>query len=88
VSSEGCEGWAAYPSLVGPTGAPLVSVIVPVRNNAAGVEALLASLEAQTVRREAFEVIIGDDGSDDRSVERFATRDGRIRVESGPPRTS
>jgi glycosyltransferase involved in cell wall biosynthesis len=66
---------------------PLVSVIVPVRDNATGVRALIRRLEEQTLARDRFEVVIGDDGSRDTLVG-VATEDGWIRVSPGPPHTS
>jgi GT2 family glycosyltransferase len=61
-----------------------VSVVVPVRDNAAGLAALLARLDAQTLPRAHFEVVVGDDGS----AEPPAIADGRARVVTGPPQTS
>jgi len=66
----------------------LVSVIVPVRNDPEGVSALLSCLEAQTLGRERFEVVIGDDGSRPDRVPRIPGTDGWVRIEPGPPRTS
>lgn len=45
---------------------PLISVIVPVRNEQAAIGELLRSLDAQDCRN--FEVIVVDDGSDDGTV--------------------
>jgi glycosyltransferase involved in cell wall biosynthesis len=47
-------------------GAPLVTIIVPVYNEEAHLEACLRSLEAQTY--EPLEIVVVDDGSRDRSV--------------------
>jgi glycosyltransferase involved in cell wall biosynthesis len=69
-------------------GAPTISVIVPVRDNARGIEHLLARLAGQTLARSQFEVVIGDDGSQDGSLEAVETGNGWIRVAPGPPRTS
>ena len=65
-----------------------VSVIVPVRNGAADLRRLLAALERQTVPRELFEVVIGDDGSTDADVAELASGDGHVRVLPGPPLNS
>jgi GT2 family glycosyltransferase len=58
-------------------------VIVPVRDNPEGIAALLARLSAQTLPRERFEVVIGDDGS-----ARPLALDEAARVVSGPRETS
>jgi glycosyltransferase involved in cell wall biosynthesis len=65
-----------------------VSVVVPVRDGAAGLPALVASLEAQTLPRERFEVVIGDDGSLDGGTDDLDSGDGWLRVTRGPPLTS
>lgn len=46
-------------------GAPALSVVIPTRDRAEALAACLASLEAQTLPREAFEVIVVDNGSRD-----------------------
>jgi hypothetical protein len=66
----------------------VVSVVVPVRNGGLGLGELISALEAQTLPREQFEIIIADDGSCDGATERVVTRDGRVRVDIGPPRNS
>ena len=48
---------------------PKVSVIIPVYNDIARVEACLASLESQDYPRDRFEVIIVDNGSSDGTYE-------------------
>lgn len=60
--------------------APAVSVVVPVRDDAAGLERTLAALAHQTV---AAEVVVADDGSRGRSVAAVAERYG-ARLERGP----
>ena len=66
-----------------------VSVVVPVRNDRGNhLRVLLAALEAQTLPRGSFEVVIGDDGSSDGSTEGLATPDGWVRVAAGPPQNS
>lgn len=67
---------------------PLVSVVVPVRDNGPGVRQLIKHLEAQTLPRACFEVLIGDDGSRDDLRLILATEDGWVRVERGSPHTS
>lgn len=44
---------------------PDVSVVIPVRDGAASLPALLASLDAQTLSRGRFEVVVVDNGSRD-----------------------
>jgi hypothetical protein len=72
----------------GALAAPVVSVVVPVRDNPDGIRALLTCLDAQTLARDRFEVVIGDDGSRVGCITQFATADDRIRVVTEPPRTS
>ena len=67
---------------------PLVSVIVPVRDDTGGVRELIERLGQQTLPRSAFEVVVGDDGSRDDSCASLATEDGWVRVVRGSPRTS
>jgi glycosyltransferase involved in cell wall biosynthesis len=67
---------------------PKISVIVPVRDCGDGLERLLAALRLQTLTREEFEVIIGDDGSTDGVPQRATEIDARVRVTTGPPLTS
>lgn len=58
---------------------PMVSVIIPVYNNAAYLEETLQSLERQVYQN--FEVILVNDGSTDRSgmiIDRFAGKDSRF----------
>lgn len=60
---------------------PLVSVIIPVRDRAVLVEAAIASALAQSCRD--LEVLVGDDGSRDGTLqvlERAAGRDPRVRI--------
>jgi GT2 family glycosyltransferase len=66
----------------------VASVVVPVRDRAGQMRELLAALDGQTVPRERFEVVVGDDGSTDGSTDGLATDDGLVRVLSGPPRSS
>jgi GT2 family glycosyltransferase len=64
----------------------VVSVIVPVRNDRGShLRTLLAALERQTLPRDRFEILIGDDGSTDGSLDDLDDGGGRIRVVPGPP---
>jgi glycosyltransferase involved in cell wall biosynthesis len=65
-----------------------VSVVVPVRDGAASMAELIAALQAQTLPRERFEVLIGDDGSVDGGTNELDSGDGWLRVTRGPPLTS
>ncbi len=67
---------------------PLVSVITPVRNGAVDIAELLACLEHQTLPRDQWEIVIGDDGSTDGGTDGVATDDGHVRVTPGPPLNS
>ena len=67
-------------------GVPAISVLLPVRNAQAWLDASLQSLWRQTWRD--FEVVAVDDGSTDRSgdmLDRAATREPRLRVIHTPP---
>ena len=69
-----------------PRRTPLVTVVLPVRDGAATLEAALRSLGAQTF--DGFEVIVVDDGSGDdsaRVARRWVRRDGRFRLVRTPP---
>jgi glycosyltransferase involved in cell wall biosynthesis len=60
--------------------APLISVVMPVRNAEAFLDAAIASIRAQT--HQALELIVVDDGSSDRTpeiLERHAGEDPRLR---------
>lgn len=64
-------------------GRPAVSIIVPVYNDPQGVRTTLESLMNQSVPRTAFEVIVVDNGSSDRThsvVARFADRFDNVRL--------
>jgi glycosyltransferase involved in cell wall biosynthesis len=63
----------------------LVSVIVPVRNGGRALAELLEALAVQTLPRERFEVVIGDDGSNDGATEGLASENGWLRVSVGSP---
>jgi GT2 family glycosyltransferase len=63
-------------------------VITPVRNGATDIAELLACLEHQTLPREQWEIVIGDDGSTDGGTDGVATADGHVRVAPGPPLNS
>jgi glycosyltransferase involved in cell wall biosynthesis len=65
-------------------GDPLVSVIVPVRNAGADLATLRECLSRQT--EQSFELVIGDDGSDDGSTDALSQNDDpNVRVVRGPP---
>jgi cellulose synthase/poly-beta-1,6-N-acetylglucosamine synthase-like glycosyltransferase len=67
--------------------APLVSVLLPVRNAAATLDRCLSSLAAQSLRE--HEIVAVDDGSSDdsgRLLDAWSRRDARIRVRHTPAR--
>jgi glycosyltransferase involved in cell wall biosynthesis len=57
---------------------PDVSVIIPVRNGEASIPPLLQSLDAQTLARERFEVIVVDNDSSDRTADVAAAAGARV----------
>jgi len=69
-----------------PGPAPLVSVLIPARNEEENIEACLRSLRIQDYPN--FEIIVLDDNSDDRTAEivkLMAAKDDRIRLIKGQP---
>jgi glycosyltransferase involved in cell wall biosynthesis len=66
-----------------PASTPLVTVVIPMRNEASGIEACLDSVLANTLPHNApFEVLVFDGESDDGSgalVDAMAARDSRLR---------
>jgi succinoglycan biosynthesis protein ExoA len=67
----------------------LVSIVLPVRNEAGAIEACLKSLVEQTLGPEQFEIIVVDGMSTDETaaiVERWRSRDERIRLIQNPGR--
>jgi glycosyltransferase involved in cell wall biosynthesis len=68
---------------------PFVSVVIPMRNEAAHVAACLEAVLAQEYPRERIEVIVVDGESDDATpaiVRATSQRDGRVRLLSNPGR--
>ncbi|HBI28684.1 MAG TPA: glycosyl transferase family 2, partial [Deltaproteobacteria bacterium] len=66
--------------------APLVSVLMPVRNDARILPECLTDLAAQTLRD--WELVVVDDGSTDDSpalLKSWADRDARLRIFTTPP---
>src|SRR3954452_22137774 len=55
-----------------------LSVIVPVRNGAGPLPALLDSLDTQTLARERYEVIVVDNDSSDGTAQIAADRGARV----------
>lgn len=67
---------------------PIVSVIVPVRDGAADLPGLVRALEAQTLPRSRFELLLGDDGSVDGGPDAVAAGADWIGVVGGPPQNA
>jgi len=61
---------------------PLVSVVIPVRDDPAGVAAVIAALGRQTLSREQFEVTVAVDGGEPPPVPAW------VKLDAGPPRNS
>ncbi len=66
---------------------PQVSVVVPVRDGASSLPALLDSLAAQDLEDERYEVIVVDNASRDASAKVAASRGARVVFESQPNRS-
>lgn len=65
---------------------PLVSIVMPVRNEVEHIDRALDAIDAQTFERKRIEIIVVDGGSDDGTVERVRLRakdDHRIRLVGG-----
>ena len=69
-------------------GGPLVTVIIPVRDDPEGIRRALGCLALQTLGTDRFEVVIGDDGSRPKLISQVEINDAWVRVVRGPPRTS
>ncbi len=68
---------------------PFVSIVVPMRNEAATIASLLDSVLAQDYPTDRFEVLVVDGESSDASprvVEEYARRDARVRLLANPRR--
>jgi len=66
---------------------PEISVVVPARNGARSLPALLGSLAGQTLSRERFEVVVVDNASSDRTAE-IARAGGAVVVSEPLPNRS
>ncbi|MFO7343182.1 MAG: glycosyltransferase, partial [Bacillaceae bacterium] len=62
---------------------PLVSVIIPARNEEKNLPHLLASLQKQTYK--SMEIIVADDGSADRTAEIAENFGARVVCVTEPP---
>jgi len=62
----------------------LVSVVVPIRNGRPFLARLVPALEAQTLGRDRFEVVVADDGSSDGGADGYDDGDW-LRVSAAPP---
>jgi GT2 family glycosyltransferase len=65
-----------------------VSVILPVRHDAAGCRDVVEALARQTLAPDRFDVIIGADGTPAGLLDGLVRADGRVRIVAGPPETS
>jgi len=73
-----------------PAAHPFISIVVPIRNEAATIERLARSLLDQDYPHDRYEILMADGGSSDRTRELLASVDGesRIRVLDNPGRTA
>ena len=83
-AQAGAQGVAGTYELEDGRETVLVTVIVPARDAGPNLRELRNALLAQTLARERFEVIVGDDGSADGSTLGLASTDGWLRVVRGP----
>ena len=68
-----------------------ITIVIPVRNEGAHVEAILGDLLAQDFPAERMEILVVDGASDDDTAARVravAARDGRVKLLSNPARLS
>lgn len=66
---------------------PLVTVVMPVRNEGSSIEAALDAIDAQTYPHDRIEILVVDGGSADDTVVRVrdrSSRDERVRILGGP----
>lgn len=76
-----CVGWHSIPQMNSPemrfkktdAASPKISVLIPVRNEAANILALLRDLEKQRLPFEFFEVLVLDDASEDATRDQVAS---------------
>lgn len=81
----------AAPAVAAPTATLEVTVVLPVRNEGAHIEAVLGDLLAQAFPPERMEVLVVDGRSTDDTrarVEAVAARDARVRLLDNPRRLS
>jgi glycosyltransferase involved in cell wall biosynthesis len=81
---------AAMPTLAPGSPLPVVSVIIPIRNEARSIGGCLDAVLAQRYPRDLMEILVVDGGSRDSTIEivrRYAARDGRIRLLDNPSGT-
>jgi len=73
-----------------PASSPLISIVVPIRNEEATIERLARSLLDQDYPPDRYEILMADGGSDDRTRALLAAVDtgARIRVLENPGRTA
>jgi len=67
-----------------PAPAPAISVVVPTYRRSSNLPRLVAALEAQTLAREQFEVLIVDNGSDDDTPAVLATLAAETTIDLRP----
>lgn len=89
-ATRGLSSWVRVPPSAppGPDDAPLVTVLVPARNEERSIDRCVGSLLAQDYPRARFRVVVIDDRSEDATpaiLARLGAADGRLRVVQGTP---
>jgi glycosyltransferase involved in cell wall biosynthesis len=78
---------SSLPTLAAGAGLPMISVVIPARNEARSIAGCLDAILAQRYPRDLLEILVVDGGSRDTTTEivrRYASRDSRVRLLDNP----